>query len=45
MFTEEDKYYDAEEMKEDDLDDEDQDESQIEDEDQETYFLFAKECF
>ena len=39
MFTEEDEYFDAEEMKEDDLDDEDQYESQIEDEDQETYFM------
>ena len=39
MFTEEDEYYDAEEMEEDDLDDKDQDESQIEHEDQETYFM------
>ena len=39
MFTEEDEYYDAKEMEEDDLDDKYQDESQIEDEDQETYFM------
>ena len=39
MFTEEDEYFDAEEMEEDDLDEEDQYESQIEDEDQETYFM------
>ena len=39
MFTEEDEYFDAEEMEEDDLDDEDKYESQIEDEDQETYFM------
>ena len=39
MFTEEDEYFDAEEMEEDDLDDNIQYESQIEDEDQETYFM------
>ena len=39
MFTEEDEYYDAQEMEEDDLDDEVQDESQIEYEEQETYFM------
>ena len=40
MFTEEDEYYDAEEMMdEDDLDDEDQEDSQVEDEDQQTHFM------
>ena len=39
MFTEEDEYFDAEEMEENDLDKEDPYESQIEDEDQETYFM------
>ena len=39
MFTEENEYFDAEEMEEDDLDDGDHYESQIEDEDQETYFM------
>ena len=39
MFTEENEYYDDEEMEEDDLDDKDQEESQVENEDQETYFM------
>ena len=39
MFTEEDEYYDAEEMDEDDHDDKDQEDSQVEDEDQQTYFM------
>ena len=39
MFTEENEYYDDEEMEEDDLDDEDQEESQVKNEDQETYFM------
>ena len=39
MFTEENEYYDDEEMEEDDLDDEDQEESHVKNEDQETYFM------
>ena len=39
MFTEEDEYYDDEEMDEDDLDDKDQEASEVEDEDQQTYFM------
>ena len=41
MFTEEDEYYDEEEMDEDIFDkaEDDQDDSQLEDKEQETYFI------
>ena len=41
MLTEEDEYYDAEEMDENDIDEteDDQDDTQLEDEEQETYFM------
>ena len=41
MFTEEEEYYDAEEMDENDIDEtgDDQDDAQLEDKEQETYFM------